>query len=350
MSTVLVTGASGWLGRGLVEALTHGLVDGPDLSEVGRGATIRCLVPEGEDCRALEAISPRVHVRRGDLRDPEATQAFCRGAEGADLFHCAGLIHPALFTRDFEAVNVRGGHNVLRAAAQSGVRRVIVMSSNSPMGTNPDRLHRFDESSPYHPYMGYGRSKQRLEALVAEQADRAEIETVVVRAPWFYGPFQPARQGEFFTMIRKGRIPIVGDGDNVRSMAYVDNLCQGLLLCALTPEAAGQTYWIADSRPYTMNEIVDTIERVMRDDLGIAVAGRRLRLPSAVSEVAWLGDLILQRAGLYIQKLHVLSEMNKNIACDVERAARELGYAPRVTLKEGMRRSMQWCLDNDMPF
>ena len=120
--------------------------------------------PEGEDTSALEKISARVEVHRGDLRDQHAVAAFCQDAQGADLFHLAGLIHPALFTRDFDAVNVGGGENVLRAATQNGVCRAVIMSSNSPMGTNPDRTHRFDESSPYRPYMGYGRSKQKKQA------------------------------------------------------------------------------------------------------------------------------------------------------------------------------------------
>jgi len=347
---ILITGAGGWLGRRLVHAIVEGLPDGPDLTSAAGDGPLRCLLPPGENGSALEKLSKRVEIVVGDLRDPEATTRFCQGAEGAVLLHCAGLIHPARFTRDFNAVNVKGSENLLTAAVRSGVRRAVVMSSNSPLGTNPNRAHRFDESSPYNPYMGYGRSKKQLEDLVARLAASSSMETVVVRAPWFYGPFQPPRQGEFFTMVRTGRAPIVGDGGNLRSMAYVDNLCQGLLLCARHAAAIGETFWIADEHPYTMNEIVDTIERVLRDDFHMDVKGTRLRLPSIVSEVAWAGDGLLQAAGLYVQKLHVLSEMNKNIACDIGKARRELGYDPKVGLEEGMRRSIQWCLDNGINF
>jgi nucleoside-diphosphate-sugar epimerase len=166
-----------------------------------------------------------------------------------------------------------------------------------------------------------------------------------VRPPWFYGPPQPARQTEFFEMIRRGRVPLVGGGGNLRSMVYVDNLCQGLLLCGESARARGQTYWIADRWPYAMSQIVDTIERVMAEDFGFRVSGRRIRVPNIVSDVAWLGDLALQAAGLYVQKLHVLSEMNMNIACSIAKAETELGYAPGIDLEEGMRRSLQWCVD-----
>jgi nucleoside-diphosphate-sugar epimerase len=143
-------------------------------------------------------------------------------------------------------------------------------------------------------------------------------------------------------MIRAGKVPLVGDGDNRRSMAYVDNLCQGLLLCDLVPAARGQVYWIADKRPYTMSEIIKTIEDVMEKDFDIQPARKRMRLPSLASEVAWMVDKGIQSMGLYHQKIHVLSEMNKTIACSIAKAERELGYAPQIDLAEGMRRSMLW--------
>lgn len=63
-------------------------------------------------------------------------------------------------------------------------------------------------------------------------------------------------------------------------------------------------------------------------------------------EAAWLADALVQKLGLYQQKIHVLSEMNKTIACSVEKARQELGYTPTIDLEEGMRRSLAWCLVN----
>ena len=345
----LVTGGSGWLGTRLLLALTKGLADVPELSTPDCDLELRALAVSDADECALAETAPGAGISRGDLRDRASLDAWCRGAEGATLFHCAGIVHPAIRTREFTEVNVEGTRAVLEAAAAAGVRRAVVVSSNSPMGVNPERDHRFDESSPYAPYMGYGRSKMEMEGIVAGLQASGRIETVVVRAPWFYGPSQPPRQTEFFSMIRRGSAPIVGGGENQRSMAYLDNLAQGLLLCAGEPSANGETYWIADERPYSMNEIVDTVERLMEEEFGLAVAHRRLRLPGAVSEIAWLADWTIQRAGLYQQKVHVLSEMNKNIACSIEKAKRELGYTPKVALEEGMRRSLQWCMDAGIP-
>lgn len=320
----------------------HGL---PEAGVTGlAGGTVRCLVQRGLDTSELRAISDRVVPVEGDLLSRDSLNSFIAGSRDGVLLHAAGVIHPRRVA-EFHRVNAEGGRKLLDVAATAGVRRAVIVSSNSPLGCNPHPDHCFDESSPYRPYMGYGRSKMLLELHALAQHRTGRLEVVVVRPPWFYGPGQPPRQTLFFRMICDGRFPIVGDGENRRSMAYVDNICQGMLLAASRPQAAGQVYWIADERPYTMNEIVSTVSELMRDEFGFPCARRQVRVPGLVSEIALAADCVIQGAGLYSQKIHVLSEMNKSIACTIDRAKRELGYRPAVSLREGMRRSIRWCLE-----
>jgi nucleoside-diphosphate-sugar epimerase len=327
----IVTGAPGWLGTTLVNRLA--------------GRPVRCLVEAGADSSELARAG--AEVVNGDIRSAESLARLFEGAKGGTVFHAAGVIHPSRGVKQFYEVNVQGTQNLLAAARKAGVRRFVHVSSNSPIGTNPRADHVFDENAPYHPYMHYGRSK-----MLAEQAVKsiADLETVIIRPPWFYGPNQPARQTTFFTMIRTGKVPLVGNGENRRSMAYVDNIVQGLMLCESVAAAKGQTYWIADRRPYTMNEIISTIEDVMEKDFGVVPARKRMKLPSMASEVAWVVDKGLQGVGLYHQKMHVLSEMNRTIACSVDKAERELGYKPEIELREGMRRSMAWMKERGQTF
>ncbi|NEO84103.1 MAG: NAD-dependent epimerase/dehydratase family protein [Spirulina sp. SIO3F2] len=342
---VLVTGSLGWLGISLVQALIEGLPEHEQLQQPQPDLHIRCLILPGQDATPLVNLSERIEVVTGDLRSPADCERFCQGAEGAIVFHTAGIIHPKRVA-EFYDVNVNGTKNLLRAAAIAEVRRAVVVSSNSPCGCNPHPDHCFDEQSPYNPYMGYGRSKMLMEQAVQEFQKTGQIETVLIRAPWFYGPNQPPRQTLFFTMIRDGKGPLVGSGQNRRSMAYIGNLCQGLLLAALVKQANGEIYWIADERPYPMTEILDTIERLLETEFGQTCAHKRLRLPGLVSEIALLVDAIIQRLGFYHQKIHVLSEMNKSIACSTAKAQRDLGYVPAIALEEGMRRSLIWMADN----
>jgi len=173
-------------------------------------------------------------------------------------------------------------------------------------------------------------------------------EITILRAPWFYGPGQPLRQTRFFTLIKEGRFPIFGNGENRRSMGYVDNLAQGILLAAVTSAAAGETFWLADDRPYSMDEIIETVRTSLRDDFGMTVAKRVRHLPGIIADIARIADRAIQGLGLYQQEVHVLSEMNLTIACSIDKARRMLGYDPGVALREGMRRSIAWCLANDI--
>ena len=346
---ILVTGAAGWLGSRLVRALVKGLPDYPQLGIPCPGSRIRCLILPGHDASALRALGNQIEIIEGDIRDSADCARLCSGSKNALLFHTAGIIHPRRIA-DFHSINVLGCTNILQAASEAGVERAVVVSSNSPCGCNPHPDHLFDELSPYRPYMGYGRSKMQMEQVVKEFQTLDKIDTVIVRPPWFYGPHQPARQTLFFSMIRDGKGPIVGSGENLRSMSYVDNLCCGLILAALTPQASGQTYWVADERPYSMNEIIDTIERLLEREFGHRCLHKRLRLPNFASQIAYGADFLLQSLGLYHQKIHVLSEMNKTIACSIAKAKKDLGYHPVIELEEGMRRSLSWCVERKMSF
>ena len=219
----LVTGATGWLGSSLVAAL------------VRDERPVRAFVHNAEDDKAIRDL-PGVEVVRGDIRESADVDRLVEGTQGATLFHTAGIIHPKRVSEFYE-INVDGTTRVLAAAARAGVRRVVVVSSNSPIGVSYSPKVIFDESSPYRPYMNYGKSKMKMELAVREFERRGLIETVIIRPPWFYGPNQPARQTLFFKLIRDGKFPMVGDGTNLRSMSYIENLVDGLLLAESVPAA-----------------------------------------------------------------------------------------------------------------
>src|SRR5262249_56587286 len=121
------------------------------------------------------------------------------GAGGAAPTAAGGATPPPRRTREFEEVNVDGARRLLAAARAAGVRRVVAVSSNSPFGFNRDPADTFDESSPYQPYQGYGRSKAALERLVLELGAADAFETVIIRPPWFYGPPHPPPHTPSFT-------------------------------------------------------------------------------------------------------------------------------------------------------
>lgn len=340
-----ITGASGWLGTTLIKSILNGLDDIEEVNQLPHNQKIKCLLLPGE--RIIEPLNSdnRIDIVYGDLRSEKSINDFLYNAEDAVLIHTAGIIHPNKKVSEFYAINLEASVNLVSKAKQYGLKKAVILSSNSPIGCNPTRDHRFTENSPYNPYMHYGRSKMQMEQSLISQFSE-DFPITIIRAPWFYGPYQPERQLTFFQMIRDGKCPIVGDGNNVRSMVHVENLAQGILLSAQNKAANNEIFWIADERAYTMNEIVDTIEQLLEDKFNVPCKQKRLQLPSIVSEIAFVLDFLIQKIGFYHQKIHVLSEMNKNIACDISKAKKLLGYKPKHNLREGIVKSIEEYLDS----
>jgi nucleoside-diphosphate-sugar epimerase len=327
---MVITGASGWLGQNLVRAVAA------DRSQV------RCLVRDEAEAALLALVGPAVQPVVGDVRDPHAHDRLFDGMGEATVVHAAAVIHPAARVRELHDVNVGGTQLLLDRARRHGAGRLVHVSSNSPYGANPTPDHRFTEESPQNPYLGYGRSKADAEALVRTAFERGDVESVVLRPPWFYGPFQPARQTQWIRTVRRGRFPLVGDGRNRRSMIFTGNLVHAVLRAEVAPEAAGNQYWVADGDPLDMREILATVRRALEAE-GLPVSGGQPRLPRTAGVVAERLDAFLQARGRYSQALHVLGELKDTIACDIARARADLGYAPAVDLFEGMRASIRWC-------
>jgi nucleoside-diphosphate-sugar epimerase len=111
--------------------------------------------------------------------------------------------------------------------------------------------------------------------------------------------------------------------------------------CEPEPEhaqAPGQTYWVADEKPYTTNEIYRTVAELLE----VPVFQPR-HIPAVSSDICLAIDKTLQSLGLYEMNFHVAAEMTRNIACSIGKAKAQLGYNPKIDLREGMRRSIEWC-------
>ncbi len=341
MAKYIITGGSGWLGRNFLTQLISEN-DSEHTIKLSKNDSVKCLCVEGDIIDISNRNNHQIELVTGNLVTGEGLTNLFSDAEDAILVHLAGLIHPAIFTRDFNLVNFKGSKKLVDMAITAKVSKIVVMSSNSPLGCNPTRDHLFTEESPYSPYMGYGKSKYNLERYLVGMMEKSDVPPIVIiRAPWFYGPFQPPRQKMFFDMVQKGKFPILGDGTQMRSMVFTKNLCQGLFLAIKKDAANNNIFWIADEYPYSMNYIVDTIRDLLSNEFGKKCSKNNLILPSILGEIAYLSDFCLQSVGLYSQKIHVLSEMNKTIACSIDKSKELLGYSPKFSLFDGMRESIK---------
>lgn len=335
----IITGADGWLGRNLINGIIKGFKDYGKLT----GKYQITALKQFESITAPQNNS--VNFVFGDMRNEVVLEKLFDNSEGATLIHLAGIIHPKIFVKDLYNINYVSTVKLIQKAISKKVKKIIIMSSNSPFGYNRTNNDFFTEQSPYNPYMAYGSSKMLMEKQVLELAKHNEdCQINIVRAPWFYGPQQPLRQSQFFSMIKNGNFPIIGNGMNKRSMVYTETLSAGILTIAENDIGSGETFWISDREPYEMRYIVSTVRNVLENDFGIKCNNSSIKLPNFFSDTARFSDLILQKLGLYNQKIHVLGELNLNIICSPSKIQNTLNFNAKVDLPEGMRRSIEWCI------
>jgi UDP-glucose 4-epimerase len=303
VTKVLVTGGGGFIGSNLVRALLE------------RGDEVRVLDNFATGNRAnLAGLD--VDVVEGELRSYERVHNAVRGTEL--VFHLGALGSVPRSVQDpltSSAVNVEGTLNVLLAARDEGVRRVVFSSSSSVYGTR--RELPVKEESPPDPISPYGVAKLAAERYcVAFSRVYERFETVVVRYFNVFGPRQsPYSQYAavvplFIDAIADGRpVQIFGDGGQRRDFTYVDNVVDGTLRAGDTPGANGRIFNIAASAPETVNRLAELVGEILGAEVKKEHGAER---PGDIRD-SW---------------------------ADVTAARESLGFDPKVDLEEGLRRTV----------
>ena len=251
------------------------------------------------------------------------------------LIHTAGVIHVG-HTRDWYDVNTQGTIALAQHARAAGVRRFVFISSIAAAGISvPGRD--LVETDPAKPLHHYGRSKLLAERALLGLQQPGTFEVVILRPSMFYGPPVPARHIDIYRRILTGRMPLVGGGNYNRSLVYIDNLVQLVWLAAESERAAGETYFAVDKPVYTTRSIVDA----MAEALG--VRARYWHIPELAARAAYQVDRAISAFQVYVAPIHLAGEAHWHQSADCGKAIRELGYAPSIELRDGMRRAIAWC-------
>lgn len=327
-----VTGFPGWLTQALLDDLTacdSGLIE-------VKAFLHPSVFPSSADLRKRNPILSSVHpLDLGRTDDsPESVEAALRGVDV--LIHSAAVIHvdrPA----DWYRVNTEGTIRLAQAARAAGVRRFVFISSNAAGGRCESDTQVLTESDPARPLSDYGRSKLLAEQALMEMHRQGVFEIVVLRPSMFYGPPVPDRHVDVYRRIISGRMPMVGDGHYRRSITYIGNLVQATRLAMSHPAASGEIFYVVDEPVYTTRSIT----QAMAAALGVPL--RILQLPAIAGPIAYRADRVLASAGIYWKNLHLVGEAHWHVALSCGKIQRCLGYAPSVTINEGMVCAVEWC-------
>jgi nucleoside-diphosphate-sugar epimerase len=185
------------------------------------------------------------------------------------------------------------------------------------------------------PVSDYGKSKLQAEQAVLQARDAGQLETAILRPCLYYGPGQPDRMYRVFDMIKKGKLPVFGDGQALRSMTNVDDLARVLAQCVQDERATGETFWIADEPPYNTLSALEGMAAAIGAELQVR------HLPELIARTCEKVDIAVGNAGFYIQDLHVVGETYRDIGCSIEKAKRVLGFEPKNDLVGGYREALE---------
>ena len=314
ISTVLVTGASGFIGRALTARL---LVSG----RFAVRASVRrpsSLLPDGIE-----------QVVTGDLGPDTNWQAALSGAD--TVVHLAARAHVLRENTsdplaEFRMVNVEATRNLARQACAGTVRRFVFVSSIGVNGNSTTGAPFSERDAPL-PQEAYAVSKREAEQAVRALPDGSGMETVVIRPPLVYGPGAPGNFRRLCRLVQRAPLLPFGAVHNRRSLIALDNLVDFIVTCMEHPSAANETFLVSDGEDLSTAELVRRLARAM---------GRPSRLIPIPPAVLMAGATLFGRR-------EMAQRLVGSLQVDISKARRILGWVPPVSIDEGLRRAAEHC-------
>jgi dihydroflavonol-4-reductase len=317
---VLVTGATGFLGGALVRAFTD------------RGTKVTVLVRKPDAVK--KQLYPGVTFLEGDIARAESLPAFPMDIDC--VIHAAGMLgHFRGKESVYRLVNTAGTANVLNSTEAANIKRFLFVSSAGVLG--PIKKPPADENWPLAPSNGYERSKAAAERLVKGFYNEGRLRTVTMRPEFIYGPSDLHTLG-FFRAIRDRKFFLIGSGETLLHPTYIDDAVQGILGALEHDAFAGSEFLLAGPKPVSVRELME----VTAGALG--VEPREFRVPRSISILGaaffeCIGRITSRDVPLTFSRVRFFTE---NRAFRTDRAASILGYIPRLSIEDGIGRTIEW--------
>jgi nucleoside-diphosphate-sugar epimerase len=320
----LITGATGFLGGALAHRL-HGM--GWQVTALGRNSV---KLNELEDAGMIPLPA--------DISKRDEIRSACKGQDV--VFHCAALPAPWGNFEKFYQANVIGTRNVVQACLEHDTRRLVYISTPSIYFDYNSRTGVKEDDPLPEPVSSYARTK----LLAEEEIDKGfagGLPIVSIRPRALFGEGDTVIFPRLLARLKTGRLPVLGDGENVVDLTYVQNVVDALLLCADSPAyTLGKKYNISNGEPVKIWELIARI----CDELDLPHPTRRVSHQTAhigAGAIELLYSLIPYSPEPPLTRLSV-SMLANNTTLDISAARSELGYQPNVSVEEGVQRFLRW--------
>ena len=316
MTSVLVTGARGFLGSALVNDLLES------------GYDVRALVRNP----ALPSYRKALEVIVGDIRDPQCTKQASAGCD--TIVHLAGQAHALdddhVSDQDYQSINVDGTKHLLDGAVAGGVRQFIFASSVKVFGETT--IGSVDESEPPAPQSPYAQSKWVAEQLVASYGKGGSLATLSLRLPLVYGPTEKGNLYRMIAAIDRGKFPPLPHVQAVRSMLHVKNFVLAVRAVLQSAGFLKPMYVATDAKPYSITEVYD----LLRKGLGLPPPFSRVPL-WALTAGGQCGDIVQALFGKTAPlSSATLEKLIGQAWYSPESLIRDMGYQPRYTFEDAV--------------
>lgn len=320
--TILVTGATGFLGSHVAE----------QLSKAGR--PVRALVRKSSNKKFLESLK-NVELVYGAVDDAESCIEATKGVTG--IIHAAGLVK-ARSSEEFRQVNTEGTENLLLGAQQAGtVKRFVFVSSQAtagPSDANGTPVRVGEETSPV---TAYGRSKLAAERILL--AAKSTVPITILRPPAIYGP----RDNEiliFFKAVRSGVLPLTNPLDAKYSMIYGPDCAAACIRALDTDLESGTILFVDDGQPVTFREMIERVEVALGKKAWVRLPLPQALVKGAAAVTELYGKATNQAVMLTRDKCNELHA--PGWVCDGSEARKVLGWNPQVQFAEGVKLTAAW--------
>ena len=321
--TVLVTGATGFIGGRLAERLLEA------------GERVRLLVRRPEAAGRLKAAG--AELVEGSLENAASLAAAVDGV--SVVYHCAGLALDWAPWREFEQVNIAGARSLAEAASRvKGLQRFVHLSTTDVYGY--PKVPCGEEAEVRDVGLPYNRSKLRGEAAVLEVARTTGLRVTVVRPATVYGPRCKDWAVEMSRLLKGKDMMHVAGGRTGAGLIYVDNLVDALLAAVKTEAAVGRSYNLRDTGTESWRDYLDALaDGLQLPRVGMSLPHWLAMGLGAASEGLW--KLVGAKSRPLITR-HAVQVLGRDQNYRIERAVQELGFTSKVSFAEGMARTIAW--------